>query len=103
MTSPKCPHCNGDLEQVFESIKKCFASNFGERVMAYKIDLYVKALTGRSEQELKDVSVSYGHMTAIVQLMVDASAAGVGLSVDPATREEVCSTPDFRRGQAPGR
>jgi uncharacterized protein with PIN domain len=19
MTSPKCPHCNGDLEQVFES------------------------------------------------------------------------------------
>lgn len=79
-------------EEVVESIKKCLASQFTDRAVVYRnegrlkmsqdvlvssksdIDSSIKASVGLSHQEAK--------LAVVIQRMVNASAAGVGFSVD---------------------
>lgn len=76
------------LNQISKSVRRCFASNFGERVALYKLELHATKLMAQRAPALEEIR--YGAMAVVVQQMADAHAAGVGLSADPATREEVC-------------
>ncbi|MBC7690773.1 MAG: phosphoenolpyruvate synthase [Methylotenera sp.] len=56
-------------EQVFESLKKCWASGFSERALSYRIE--------------RKIDLSRIRVGVVIQKMVNASAAGVGFSRNP--------------------
>lgn len=59
-------------EEVLEHVKKCWASVFSSRVLAY-----------RTEKGVADIA-----MAVVVQSMVDAEVSGVAFSVHPVTSEQ---------------
>jgi len=55
--------------QILESLKRCWASGFAERALAYRI--------------AKGIDLNRNHMGVIVQKMIDAESSGVAFSRNP--------------------
>lgn len=72
------------LEALYEAIRRCWASLYGARVMAY-----------RAEQQLVDEPA----ISVVVQRMVAADRSGVMFTVDPAARDELIIEAAFGLGE----
>ena len=62
------------IDHLFEHIKRCWASLYGERALLYVL---------HNKIDIRTVG-----MAVVIQKMLNADAAGVGFSVHPTTQEE---------------
>lgn len=72
------------IEDVLESIKKCFASLYTARAIVY-----------RKKNNVSELGLS---MAVVVQKMIDPDFAGVGFSVDPISKSEHMVLMEAARG-----
>lgn len=82
-------------DAVIEFVKKCIASQFEERAINYRNDERLRISEQILKDESKDIDMvfaaskgfshSESRLAIVVQKMINSSAAGVALSIDPTT------------------